>query len=269
MYYVIRKSIHNYGMEYHIFNRLKSIPLNNQFYLITYDVCKVVESVSSKCCDIQKIQDMRDSYYYKECNNKNTWNFDLKVINITKRNIMQDSLRFGFGDLSYSGDSGDNPIIKGNWSHNWPMCEHYHAKEISFDMFKQYQNDKNYVIQHKCQSDGYVNNELNIFFFRNMKSREFSIFALNCEYPINIVNRKNVKPTWSKCDIDSIDKTVLSNLIDYMNYIDIDFCRVEIINDKSRGWCVLDINETPGGGKGTDAFFECHPEFKITADLIY
>ena len=40
----------------------------------------------------------------------------------------------------------------------------------------------------------------------------------------------------------------INNLKMYCKSINLDYGRIELINDITRGWCVIDINNSPGPG---------------------
>lgn len=40
----------------------------------------------------------------------------------------------------------------------------------------------------------------------------------------------------------------IKNFKQYCKAINLDYGRVELINDVNRGWCVIDINNSPGCG---------------------
>ena len=42
------------------------------------------------------------------------------------------------------------------------------------------------------------------------------------------------------------------NIINYCNYINLDYARLELIRDENLGLCLIDVNNSPGGGPLTN-----------------
>ncbi len=65
------------------------------------------------------------------------------------------------------------------------------------------------------------------------------------------INRKK-----SECKFIEVDISVLGdkiqNFIDYVNYINFDYGRIELLRDKHLGWCIIDVNNSPGKGPVTN-----------------
>ena len=54
-------------------------------------------------------------------------------------------------------------------------------------------------------------------------------------------------------DIDILGDTK-KKFINFMNHINFDYGRIELIKDRDVGWCVIDINNSPGGGSTTHTY---------------
>ena len=67
------------------------------------------------------------------------------------------------------------------------------------------------------------------------------------------INRKYNKCNYKFCDLLAVFGIEnINNFKKYCKNINFDYGRIELINDITRGWCVIDINNSPGGGPLTE-----------------
>lgn len=201
------------------------------FYLYIYDYCS------------HKMPG--PDFYTDGCNKDNTWNYELNFESTKKNIIMRDSVRFGFGD--YSVDHNDTHVLAKGISH-LVNDEKYAAHIVSKEEYENNYNHDNIISQKILKTSDEYNEELNIFVSRDFDNRGIHFIFVLCINDTSInINRK-----CSRVNIGFADKNVLGdklrNFIEYMNYIKLDYGRVELIKDRHLGWCVIDINNSPGSG---------------------
>lgn len=78
----------------------------------------------------------------------------------------------------------------------------------------------------------------------------YNNYNININRKLNKTNKKS-----QKVDILILEDKQ-QNFIDYLNYINFDFGRIELIKYYKLGWCILDINNSPGGGQLTETYGE-------------
>lgn len=93
---IAHKSCHNSGLDTLIFNAIKSHRCSKNYHFYIYDYC------------VTKT-DKSNDFYTSQNNENNTWNYNLKYENTTKKSIMEISKQFNFGDYSY--DEQDTKIL--------------------------------------------------------------------------------------------------------------------------------------------------------------
>ena len=238
------KSRHDGGLDYFIFSTIqnKTITLKKNYYLYTFDYCY------PNCAF------MPDAFYDNNINKSNCWNYDLDYNSTRKDNIMINSYSFGFGNINYTVDD-TNILVKGIGHHIIDTVKDTYEAHIQNKIVFQNDYNKKYFIGQKIlYTNSNINEELNIFVIRNLNTRKLNFYCVMNynNYNINInrkFNKTNNKP--QKVDI-SILEDKQQNFIDYLNYINFDFGRIELIKDYKLGWCILDINNSSGGGYRKD-----------------
>lgn len=244
------KSRHAGGLDYFIFSTIKhkTNTLKKNYYLYTFDYCY-------PNCAL-----MHDDFYDNDTNKSNCWNYDLDYDSTRKDNIMINSYSFGFGNINYTTDD-TNILVKGVGHHIIDTVKDTYQAHIQNKIVFQNDYNKKYFVGQKILYTDPLNNlneELNIFVIRNLDTRKLNFYCVMIynNYNVNInrkFNKTNNKP--KKVDI-SILEDKQQNFIDYLNYINFDFGRIELIKDHKLGWCILDINNSPGGGILTETYGE-------------
>lgn len=202
-------------------------------------------------------------FYDPKCNSTNTWNYDLKFEDTEKRTIMKKSLNYGFNDYSTIPEGDTHCVVKGS-SHIYTLTMKYgQAKLIDIvtknELEKSEENRKGYVFQPVLKNN--EGEELNVFVLRDLKTREINFTGIVVKHdPSKQMNRK-----FNKCDYTHLTDTSKvveyfgkDNLVNFKRYcedIKIDYGRAEFINDKDRGWCMIDLNDSPGSGEITNIYF--------------
>jgi hypothetical protein len=234
------KSLHPCGLDSLVFNNLKNNPYSNEYYLYIYDFCAANKLMS-------------DDFFDPECNSENTWNYDLKFEDTAKDVIMKNNVRFGLGDIDY--DASDDYIIVKGRNHFDSCLQNGQAHKVKKEEFETNYDTDHFIGQKILKSsDTHMNEELNIFVVRNLKTKELSFFCVMCSFDTRVsVNRKNMTCETRVVDIDILGDTK-KKFINFMNHINFDYGRIELIKDKDIGWCVIDINNSPGGGPITHRY---------------
>lgn len=235
------KSLHPYGLDFLIFNNLKSLSCVSQYYLYVYDYCCALKPITK-------------DFFDRECNKTNTWNYNLKFEDTAKDAIMKNNITFGLGDINYD-DQDEFIIVKGR-NHFDSSLKNGQSHKVRRAVFESDYDREHFVGQKILKSsDTNVCEELNVFVVRNLKTREINFFCIMCSYDTNInINRKYTNSEMKEVKIEVLgDKK--ENFINFMNHINLDYGRVELIKDKNKGWCVIDINNSPGNGPTTRKFY--------------
>jgi len=235
------KSCHIHGLDFVIYNYFKSHSFDKIYYLYIYDYCTELN------------EKLPINFYNKNNNIMNTWNYKLNYNSTTKKDIMKTSPLFGFS--SYYYDNNDEYILAkaiGHAKHYNSLSQSHIVNKSTFE--KNY--DKNiYIGQKILRTSENENIELNVFVIRNLSTRKLNLIGILCvNNTINNINRKESNDVkFYKVNM-SILGNYIDNFINYMNYINLDYGRVELIYDKHLKWCVIDINNSPGYGiTGADA----------------
>ena len=76
------------------------------------------------------------------------------------------------------------------------------------------------------------------------------------------VNRKNNKCTFKR--LDNYHFPMEDKLIQYLESIHFDYGRIELINDTKLGWCIIDVNNSPGDGPLTSLIYKQFAELMFT-----
>jgi hypothetical protein len=66
-------------------------------------------------------------------------------------------------------------------------------------------------------------------------------------------------------------KENINNLKMYCKSINLDYGRIELINDITRGWCVIDINNSPGlgfAGRNEREYYNLTNKYKAIFDKL-
>lgn len=237
---IIHKSCHKYGLDSLIFNLIKDIKCSNDYYLFIYDYCAT------------KNNNLDNFYTYKN-NETNTWNYSLTYENTTKDSIMRISKKFNFGDYSYNKE--DSKILVKAKGHIYSSDIYGQSHIVEKDKYENVYDKKKYIGQKILYTNNKYNEELNVFVIRNLNTRELYFYCILCENDTSInINRKKSKCKFNKVDINILGDKV-KNFIEYINFIKLDYGRVELLLDRNLGWCIIDINNSPGGGPLTNMVY--------------
>lgn len=230
---IIHKACHRGGLDTLIYKRLKNIKCDKNYYLYIYEY-------------IPPRKELPPDYYNKNNNENNTWNYNLKYDSTKKNTIMNNNIKFSFPNYHYSNDD-DFILVKGI-GHLQSTEKYGQAHIVSRQIFEENYDKTKYIGQKILRTTENVNEELNVFVIRNLTTRKLHFFCVLCinDTTVNI-NRKKSKVSFKFVDI-SILNHQLQNFINYMNFINLDYGRVEFIKDHKLGWCLIDINNSPGGG---------------------
>jgi hypothetical protein len=234
------KSVHKLGLDFKIFNAMKTSKYNKDYYLYIYDYAVT--------------HNKHLTNFYNEKNNmKNTWNYELDFCSTSKKNIMNDSILFGFGDYKY--DEFDTEILVKGIDHTTSNEKYYQAHIVKKTIFDDTYDKNKYIGQKIIRTDNLFTEELNIYLVRNLETRFLETFCVLC-----LNNTKyNINRKKSKCEFKEVPIEILGNNLEgflrYMDSIKLDYGRVELIKDKQLGWCVIDINNSPGGGPLTNKYY--------------
>ena len=237
---IAHKCCHKCGLDTLIYNQIKNIKSNKEYFLYIYDYCRT-----------QK--DLPNNYYNENNNENNTWNYNLKYHSTKKDIILNDNIKFGFPDYRYCKD--DEFILVKGIGHIQTLEKYGQSHIVSRNIFEEKYDKNKYIGQKILKTSENLNEELNVFIVRNLDTRELQFFCVLCinDTTVNI-NRKKSKVEFKLVDISILgDKR--DKFIEYMNYINMDYGRIELLKDKNLGWCVIDINNSPGDGPITKMVF--------------
>ena len=238
------KSCHPYGLDTLLYRHSRDCCPSNVHYLYVFD-------------NVYMEQDITPPEFYDYYNsNVNTWNYDLEFKNLNKDQVLINSIAFGFGDYSDDGTS-DHIVVKPIHSvfPGRKYCPHKgEAHLVSRVEYDSNYNKARWMPQKVLSSNTDPREEMNVFILRDLKTRKLHTLCYNVKFPkTSHVNRK-----FTTCTFERVDNPLGSNFIDYCNHINIDYGRIELINDQTLGWCVIDVNNSPGGGPLTNT---CVKEF--------
>jgi len=238
---IIHKSCHKCGLDTIVYNKVKNTKCQKDYYLYIYDYC------STKITDLS-------NFYTNKNNETNTWNYNLHYENTTKESIMKTSKLFNFGDYSYN-EQDTKILVKAN-GHIYSSDTYGQSHIVEKDKYENTYNKEKYIGQKILRTTENKNEELNVYIVRDLNSRQLYFYCVLCINNTNInINRKKSKVEFKNVDI-SILGDRLKDFIEYLNYIKIDYGRVELLLDKNIGWCVIDINNSPGGGPLTNSVYK-------------
>lgn len=227
---------HEGTLDGRVYKMLKDVKTKKDYYLIVIDLL-------GDFCHLHK-NSFDKSLFPKACNNSNTWNYDLTVESLSKNIIMEQSVKFGFGDYHLTDDD-KQMVVKGQNHYN-TKDDYYIAHTANVKDMGKY-NPKIHSFQKVLKKkDG---EELNIYIVRNLETRELHMLGVVIKSKMENINRKLDKTLYTKkVDIPSLLGKQFRDFIRYMNKIHIDYGRIELIYDEKLGWCIIDINNSPGGG---------------------
>jgi hypothetical protein len=238
------KACHQYGLDTLIFKACKH-NTSTDYYFFIWDYCFSKSKISS-------------NFFHEKCNINNTWNYALQFEDTTKYSIVENSPKYGFGDYKVRQiDKQENYIVKAI-SHFY-SCEKYgQCQKISHNDIPTIDTTK-YIIQPMLKSN--KGEELNVFVFKNFNKDCIHLFGfLSIFNAANYVNRKNDRGCqFQYCDLKTVfGEKNMNNLKEYCKSIHLDYGRVELINDINRGWCIIDINNSPGGGPLSNTVYKLY-----------
>ena len=244
------KSYNSSSLDHLINQHFKNKKLKEDRYLYVWDSCTGRKNKP-------------DNFYDPKCKTTNTWNYNLKFEDTEKRTIMKKSLNYGFNDYSIIPENETHCMVKGS-SHLYTLTMKYgQAKLIDIstknELEKIEENRKGYVFQPVLKNKN--GEELNIFVLRDLTSKTLSFTGIIVKHdPSKQMNRK-----FNKCEyihltdtekiIDYFGKDNFDNFKRYCDDIQFDYGRAEFINDQDRGWCMIDLNDSPGSGEITNMYF--------------
>lgn len=228
------KSNHSYGLDTNIYNSCTREKKKDFFFYI-WDYCHTKSMITS-------------DFFHEKCNKNNTWNYNLKYEDTSKLSIVRDSPKYGFGDYNISEYSDTQYIVKAI-SHIYSSERYGQCQLINREDIDKIDKTK-YIIQPILKNN--KGEELNIYVFKNLNDGEilFSFSYLISHNPAVNINRKDSNVTNIVCELkDVFGEENINKLKNYCKSINLDYGRIELINDVSRGWCVLDINNSPAFGR--------------------
>lgn len=230
------KNLHTSGIDHLIYHKFpKNIKLKCDFYLYIHDYANVRKDIASN--------------FYSAINTElNTWNYNLKFQSTDKYQIEIDSVKYGFGSSIY--DKYDDKIIAKGINH---MCSNeplYEAHIVDKNLFEMNYDKTKYIGQKLLKSNNSnINEELNIFVLRDLitKDLHFVCYMLQNNTDKHVNRKLSRDNKIYKTDINILG-TFKDNLIQYLNQIQFDYGRIELIKDIEKGWCIIDINNSPSAG---------------------
>jgi len=223
------KNLHNWGLDYVLYNMVKNLKYKKNVYFYIWDYAHI-------------LKDYPINFYNDENNENNTFNYNLKCENYNKIGATINSIKFDFGDSSKFNEN-DRIVIK---TIDHKFIKHndlrYQTHEIQHKDIDKY--DKNIFKPFKLLKND-QGEELNIYVFRNLETKEVHLFSLmRVIYLKNGINMKyNKENTWSY--IYKLSKEFENKFIEFLNEINFDYGRIELINDNKLGWCIIDVNNSP------------------------
>ena len=241
---LFHKACHPNGLDTKIYRHCNN-KFENDYYLYIWDYC-----------DKSKV--ITPDFFHVKCNIDNTWNYGLKHEDTTKENIVKDSPNYGFGNYNITEYTNESYIVK--------AISHIYAKETKkagechlinkTDIGKI--DTTKFIIQPILTNN--KGEELNIFVFKNLNTKEILLSSIMVSHDINKnINRKYNKCNYKFCDLLTVFGIEnINNFKKYCKNINFDYGRIELINDITRGWCVIDINNSPGGGPLTEMLVDIY-----------
>lgn len=228
------KANNRYGLDSIIYRTLREKAFERDYYLYIYDYC-IARNTNT------------EGFYDISNNINNTWNYNLNFSSTLKTSIMNDSVLFNFADYSANPDM-DNVVVKAI-SHCDTLTKYGQSHIVNNSLYYTKYDTSKYINQRILRTDSKYNVELNVFVIRDLNTRELHLPSVLLTNDTTIhINRKQSKITTEKCDIYNILGEKVKDLIDYINYIKLDYGRIELLKDEHIGWCIIDVNNSPGGG---------------------
>ena len=226
------KACHQFGLDTYVVRQFNK-KLANTYFLYVFDYAMSETNVMS-------------DFFSIENNKANTWNYNLEYESTSKPSVMRDSVKFGFGDYRYN--ASDNHILVKAIGHQYSSTPLGQSHIVAKNQYETTYDKSKYIGQKILNTHPKYNNELNIFCVRDLNTRKLHMFCILCVNNISVnINRKQSKCAYKPVDI-SILGNKLINFVQYMNSINLDYGRVELLFDHKLGWCVIDINNSPGYG---------------------
>jgi len=223
------KNSHDWGLDFILYNAVKKLDLRKNVFLYIWDY--------AHC-----LKDPPINYYNDENNANNTYNFDFNCENCNKIYATIHSVKFGFGDSSKFNKN--NRIVIKTIDHKFVKHNDlkYQTHEIQHKDIDKY--DKNIFKPFKLLKNN-QGEELNIYVFRNLETKEVHLFSLmRVIYLKNGINMKyNKDGSWSYIYV--LSEEFKNKFIEFVNEINFDYGRIELIDDIELGWCIIDVNNSP------------------------
>lgn len=237
---IFHKSCHSCGLDTRIYNIICNRNTVKDYYFFIWDYCVTKTMIS-------------DDFFLVECNIDNTWNYALTYEDTSKTNIMLNSPKYGFGDYNISEYNDNQYIVKAR-SHIYSTERYGQCQLINKEDIDKIDKTK-FIIQPILQNS--KGEELNIYVFKNLNDGEIHfVSSMIISHDVNQnINRKKNKNIDKFCELTDVFGTEnINNLKMYCKTINLDYGRIELINDITRGWCVIDINNSPGLGLSGNRF---------------
>lgn len=236
------KSCHKCGLDSKIYNVLKGKKLSGDYYLYIHDYC-------------HSRKERGEDFYNDKNNEYNTWNLNLNFISTEKDNIMKISSKYGFPNYEYNEE--DEKILVKAKNHYYSSLKNGQSHIVERREFEERYDKSKYIGQKILETNDRYNEELNIYVVRDLRTRElkYECVMVRNDKSYNI-NRKQSKCEYLKADINLLNKKEKENFKNYMDEIQLDYGRVELLKDRNLGWCIIDINNSPGGGPLTNYFYK-------------
>jgi len=240
------KACHTVGLDYSFYKKLerenKLKTLKKNYYLYIHDYV------------LQR--ELKDKFFDKDCDENNTWNYNLDYKSTEKDSIIIDSIKFNFGNYQIDKNISNNEkvIVKAK-GHKQTHLNKGQAHLVDYYEYKNYYNKNNFVAQRILKSNPQINinEEINVFVVRDLNSRELYQKFILCSNDLTVnINRKFSNCNYKIIDENILNKEEIENLIQYINFIKFDYGRIEMIKDHSLGWCIIDVNNSPGNGPISD-----------------
>lgn len=223
-----------------IYERVKHHTFKKDYYLYIWDC------ITGKC-------DKNSSIYDKECNGRNTWNYNLSPVSIQKNTIQIESVKYGFGDYRELQEDANECVVKACSHLYTPLKPYGQAIKINKKELSKLDRNK-FVVQPILRNKH--GEELNVYVWKNLYTGgDIHLIGVIIQHDTTkTINRKF--NSLKRMEIikleDYLTRQQIGNLRLYCRDIHFDFGRIELIKDEIRGWCVIDMNDSPGYGELTN-----------------
>lgn len=174
---IFHKACHIYGLDNLIIyscNRNTS----NDYYFYVWDYCIKQQMIST-------------DFFHENCNINNTWNYELKFEDTSKKSIVKDSPMYGFGDYSISNYNEEQYIVKAI-SHLYTTEKYGQCQLINKNDISNVDKTK-FIIQPLLKNN--KGEELNIFVFKNLNTNDIHLISVMITHDVN----KNVNRKYNRC----------------------------------------------------------------------